>query len=234
VQVGDLVEMWVRREPSDFAACEFCQTVNHRSDARCHTCGCPLPVRDDAELAPEPPVVREQAAPVSAVKSLTNVMRLALLPPLLLFVGLWPAGTNRERRARRRSPRSPRPSRPRRIRTPQRTRAAGAGDLGLSEGEWRSCRAAAASSAAHEEAEPHGRRPREQHADANAEVADPVGSRPRWSETPGRLQRQQLLRPCHLRQQPMRGSQERASDQCREAIRQRQIDEARRNPSLMG
>jgi hypothetical protein len=236
VQVGDLVEMWVRREPSDFAACEFCQTVNHRSDARCHTCGCPLPVRDDAELAPEPPVVREQAAPVSAVKSLTNVMRLALLPPLLLFVGF--AGWYQSR-APGPAPQSAvasavaAPAHPHAAAKPARLAA---GDLGLSEGEVAIVsRSGPPPAAAHEEAEPARA--------AAAGASTPTRTRKVATQSAAaRVERNPLAacsgsnffaraicvnsrcadpRSAHL-------------DQCREAIRQRQIDEARRNPSLMG
>ena len=238
VQVGDLVEMWVRREPSDFAACEFCQTVNHQSDARCRTCGCPLPVHDETDPAPEPIAVRGPAAPAAAAKPLTNVMRMALLPPLLLFAGFagwyqWrlpgtapPAAIAAAVAAPAPAPRhaAPRPSR------------LAAGDLGLSAGEVALVsRSGPPAVAAGEEAAP-----------AQAAAADGTApTRPRKvaaQSSASRAERNPLA-ACSGSNFFARAIcvNSRCADprsahlgQCREAIRQRQIDEARRNPSLMG
>ncbi|MDM0032897.1 hypothetical protein QTI33_12255 [Variovorax sp. J22P271] len=240
VQVGDLVEMWFRRAPSDFATCEFCQTVNHQSDARCRTCGCPLPVRDEVDPAPEPAAVRDRAAPPSAAKSLTHVMRLALLPPLLLFAGFagWYqtrlAGTAPQA-AVAATVAAPAPAPAHAAAKPSRLAA---GDLGLSEGEVAIVsRGAPSAAAADEEDEP-----------AQATAAE--------GNTPARTRRVATTQSAAARveRNPLAACSSssnffaraicvnsRCADprsahlgQCREAIRQRQIDEARRNPSLMG
>ena len=213
VQVGDLVEMWVRRAPSDFAACEFCQTVNHQSDARCRTCGSPLPVHDEADPAPEPTGARGPAAPTTAARPLTNVMRMALLPPLLLFVAFagwyqWRVPGAAPRAALAAAVAAPAPP-PHAAAKPSRLPA---GDLGLSEGEVAIVAPSGSSAAAAGAGSARtGCRRGRQRTDANAQGGGPDGALPRRARPPGRLQRQQLLRPRHLRQQPMRRSQERAS-----------------------
>ncbi|HET7836676.1 MAG TPA: hypothetical protein VFL43_12740 [Variovorax sp.] len=236
VQVGDLVEMWVRRAPSDFATCEFCQTVNHQSDARCRTCGCPLPVGDEADPAPEPCAVRQRAAPAPAVKSLTNVMRLALLPPLLLFVGF--AGWYQSRLPGT----SPQAAVAAAVAAPVPPRAAhepsrlAAGDLGLSAGEVAIVSHSRSPAAlADEEAEP---------AQAvAAESSAPTRTRKVAVQSAAVRAERNPLAACSGSNFFARAIcvNSRCADprsahlgQCREAIRQRQIDEARRNPSLMG
>lgn len=237
VQVGDLVEMWVRRESSDFAACEFCQSVNHQSDARCRTCGCALPAADEADVdtALKPAAARERTPSASPAKSLANVMRLALLPPLLLFVGFagwyqWRQPVAAPRAAVAATvPASPTPD------APAKPSRLAAGDLGLSEGEVAiASHGGATAAATNEEVEP-----------AQAAAAD--GSPP---TRPKKVATQSAAGPDRDPLAACSGSNffaraicinSRCADpksahlgQCREAIRQRQIDEARRNPSLMG
>ena len=240
VQVGDLVEMWVRRAPSDFATCEFCQTVNHQSDARCRTCGCPLPVGDEADPAPEPRAVRQRAAPAPAVKSLTNVMRLALLPPLLLFVGFagWyqsrlPGTAPHVAVAVAATVPAAAPSHAAPKRKPSRLAA---GDLGLSEGEVAIVSGSGSpATLADEEAEPA----RAVAAESNA----PTRTRKVAVQSAAVRAERNPLAACSGSNFFARAIcvNSRCADprsahlgQCREAIRQRQIDEARRNPSLMG
>ena len=236
VQVGDLVEMWVRRGPSDFAACEFCQTVNHQSDARCRTCGSPLPMNDEADPAPEPAAVRGPAVPPSAASPLTHVMRMALLPPLLLFAGFagwyqWRLPGTAPPTAIAAVMAAPAP----RHAAPGTSRLA-AGDLGLSAGEVaiESGRAAPAA-AVGEEAAP-----------AQAAAADgnaPTRTRKVAARSAASRAERDPLAACSGSNFFARAIciNSRCADprsahlgQCREAIRQRQIDEARRNPNLMG
>ncbi|MES1265760.1 MAG: hypothetical protein ABUU24_08940, partial [Variovorax sp.] len=225
-----------------FATCEFCQTVNHQSDARCRTCGCPLPVRDEADPAPEPRAVRQRAAPAPAVKSLTNVMRLALLPPLLLFVGFagWyqarlpgtaPQAAVAAAVAAPAPPHAAAKPKPK----PKPSRLA-AGDLGLSEGEVAIVSGSGSPAAlADEEAEPSQAVAAESNAPTRTRKVATQSAAVRAGRNP--------LAACSGSNFFARAIcvNSRCADprsahlgQCREAIRQRQIDEARRNPSLMG
>ena len=244
VQVGDLVEMWVRRGPSDFAACEFCQTVNHQSDARCRTCGSLLPVHEEAEPvdeqagpAPESAAMHGQAAPPTAARPLGNVMRMALLPPLLLFAGFagwyqWRLPGTTAPTAIAAAIAAPVP----RHAAPKSSRLA-AGDLGLSAGEVAIVSGGAAPAAALGE-------PAAPAQAAAAEGIAPTRTRKVAvrSAAASRAERDPLA-ACSGSNFFARAIcvNSRCADprsahlgQCREAIRQRQIDEARRNPNLMG
>lgn len=237
VQVGDLVEMWVRGAPSDFAACEFCQTVNHQSDARCRTCGGPLPVHDEADPAPEPTGALGPAAPTTAARPLTNVMRMALLPPLLLFVAFagwyqWRVPGAAPRAALAAAVAAPAPP-PHAAAKPSRLPA---GDLGLSEGEVAIVAPSGSSAAAAGAGAPPAQA-------AAADGSAPTRTRKVAAQTaPSRAERDPLA-ACSGSNFFARAIcvNSRCADprsahlgQCREAIRQRQIDEARRNPNLMG
>lgn len=243
VQLGDLVEMWVHRKQARFAACEFCQTVNHQSDGRCHTCGSALPVRDEAEPDLGMSTSREKArgkARPSAARSLGNVMRLATLPPLMLFVGFVAWYQMRESAAERPAVTATAPAAPRtRVQAVRAPPTLAPGDLGLSAGEVLLPSPQAASVIEKQpeaEAVPatatavqtdNGPAPKARRAAAQASARqdpDPLaacGNSNFFARAICVNSRCADPKTAHL-------------GQCREAIRQRQIDEARRNPSLMG
>lgn len=254
VQVGDVVEMLIRSKKAQFATCEFCQSVNHLSDARCRTCGGALPPSDEAEAAPATPEAAapteaaEAAAPAgiepgfSEARSLRNVMQLALLPPLLLFSAFaawtaWRTPPARQPAALVALPASqaPMPRPAPRVAIPARIAPAELG-LGPSEVFVSSTRAAASPAEKDDHAETFTPGP--------APAEGPAASRPRKAATQSatRLEPNPLA-ACSNSNFFARAIciNSRCADpkvaqfgQCREAIRQRRIDEARRNPSLMG
>jgi hypothetical protein len=194
-------------------------------------------VHDEADPAPEPTAVRDPAAPTSATKSFTNVMRLALLPPLLLFAGFagwyqsrWPGTAAPSAVAAAMAAPAPLHAAP----TPSRLAA---GDLGLSEGEVAivSRSGPSAAAAGGEEAAP-----------AQAAAADgnaPTRTRKVAARSTASRAERDPLAACSGSNFFARAIcvNSRCADprsahlgQCREAIRQRRIDEARRNPNLMG
>jgi len=238
VQVGDLVEMWVRRKQAGFAACEFCQTVIHLSDGRCHICGGAVPARDEPEPGATALAAQARAARPSSTTSLGNVMRLAILPPLLLFAvfAAWyqlraPAAVPRAIPSLAPAASQAKLARP----DPMR----GHGplvDLGLGEGETAlsSSQSAAVSAT-----------------DADADLA-PASPAER-STPPSKTRKAAVQASVRPEQDPLAACSNSnffsraicvntvCADpktahlgQCRDAIRQRQIDEARRNPNLMG
>lgn len=245
VQVGDLFEMWVRRKQAGFAACECCQTVIHRSDGRCHICGGAVPAGEEAEagatgFAPQTSQASQaRAARPSHMTSLGNVMRLAILPPLLLFAvfAAWyqlRAPVAAPRATASMAPATAQAQPPVARRDP--VRADGSlRDLGLGEGETA---VPSSQSAAITAAE----------AEAGATPVPPVESTP-----PPRARKAAVQASVRPERDPLAacsGSnffsraicinsvcadpKSAQLGQCRAAVRQRQIDEARRNPDLMG
>jgi hypothetical protein len=246
VQVGDLVEMLLHSKKTLFATCEFCQSVNHLSDARCRTCGGALPPRDELDTRPAEPGAVDQSGPSSEARSLRNVMQLALLPPLLLFAAFaaWHAS---------RAAPAPQPgaaatrlyAQPKAVQaaprvTAARPRAAPVElGLGLGPNEVLLSSARAATPAA-------------VHADAFAasepllapvDVPPPASRSRKATATASARPVRDPLADCSGSNFFARAIciNTRCADpktaqlgQCREAIRQRRIDEARRNPSLMG
>lgn len=86
VQVGDYLEMLLHRKSSAFSACEFCQTVNHSAAGRCRTCGGTLPaISDDAPSEANEPPPRARSTGSLEARSLRNALLMVLLPPLFLF-----------------------------------------------------------------------------------------------------------------------------------------------------
>ncbi|MDM0020716.1 hypothetical protein [Variovorax saccharolyticus] len=248
VQVGDLVEMLLHSKKAQFATCEFCQSVNHLSDVRCRTCGGALPPRAEPDVAPVEPETADEPSAISEARSLRNVMQLALLPPLLLFAGFvaWNA---------LRAPPAPQPAaaasrlyaQPKALQTAPRVAAARSRtapvELGLGPNEVLLSSAHAAtppawSGAAGNAFDPAASEPLLAPADA------PPASKTRKATATAsvRLGRDPLA-DCNGSNFFARAIciNTRCADpktaqlgQCREAIRQRRIDEARRNPSLMG
>lgn len=245
VQVGDLVEMLLHSKKTLFATCEFCQSVNHLSDARCRTCGGALPPRDELDTRPAEPGAVDQSGPSSEARSLRNVMQLALLPPLLLFAAFaaWHAS---------RAAPAPQPgaaatrlyAQPKAVQAAPRVAAARTRttpvepglSLGPNEVLLSSARAAtppvanAFDSAASEPLL------------APADVPPASRSRKATATASARPGRDPLA-DCNASNFFARAicintrcAEPKTAQlgQCREAIRQRRIDEARRNPSLMG
>lgn len=90
VQVGDVVSLMLNRKGVAFGTCEFCQTVNHGGALRCRTCGGTLTSSHEEEDAAAPVDRPEQATPrerreLSDARALCSALRLVLVPSLLLF-----------------------------------------------------------------------------------------------------------------------------------------------------
>ena len=83
-QVGDLFKMLVQHRESDFVACEFCRTMNSLDAVRCATCGGSLTSPSDE--APSPESVKPARTSFSDARALRSVLTMVLIPPLLLFV----------------------------------------------------------------------------------------------------------------------------------------------------
>ncbi|MDM0105027.1 hypothetical protein QTH97_08790 [Variovorax sp. J22R24] len=83
-QVGDLFKMLVQHKESDFAACEFCRTMNSLGAVRCATCGGHLSPSSDEAPSPEPAKPAKASSPDA--RALRSVLTMVLVPPLLLFV----------------------------------------------------------------------------------------------------------------------------------------------------
>jgi hypothetical protein len=98
-QLGDLVEILLHPKDSVFATCGFCQTLNRRGAARCRACGGSLLPADEGgrlegdETDDEQP--GEKAAThtesfdppgFSDLPALRSVLLLVLVPPLLIFL----------------------------------------------------------------------------------------------------------------------------------------------------
>jgi hypothetical protein len=88
-QVGDFFKMLVHREESGYAACEFCRTVNSQYAVRCRTCGGMLSPNSEEDTVSEP--VKPAKSSVSDARALRSVLTMVLVPPLILFAsfGTW-------------------------------------------------------------------------------------------------------------------------------------------------
>ncbi|MDM0077128.1 hypothetical protein QTH90_22155 [Variovorax sp. J2P1-59] len=84
-QVGDFFKMLIQHKESDFAACEFCRTMNSLNAVRCATCGGSLTPSSDEPASSELP--KPARTSVSDARALRSVLTMVLIPPLLLFVG---------------------------------------------------------------------------------------------------------------------------------------------------
>lgn len=262
VQLGDLVEMVFRSKQVHFAACEFCQTVNHDSDPRCRTCGGLLPPRDvrDTEAAADSIALEPLrfVRPGSAPTPLRNVLKLAILPPLLLFAAfaLWHAARTPAPRQQPNaplatlSPSGPAASAARRAAAPPAHLAPAAASMatatayGAPASAWAEPRtgqseialslpgvpASAGSAEDSAPLTPAERAPasRARRAAPQAAAA-PAGRDPLAACSGSNF----FSRAICINTRCADPKLEQTS-QCREARRQRQIDEARRNPTLMG
>lgn len=88
-QVGDFFKMLVQREESGYAACEFCRTVNSQYAVRCRTCGGMISPPSEEDTVPEP--VKPAQRPFSDARALRSVLTMVLVPPMILFAsfGAW-------------------------------------------------------------------------------------------------------------------------------------------------
>ena len=239
VQVGDVVSLMLNRGGVAFGTCEFCQTVNHGGALRCRTCGGALTSSHEEEDAaapvgrPEPAALREYRD-VSDARALCSALLLVLVPSLLLFTTF--ASWHQIRTAAK----PPQTSTTIARQGPQNAWTQPPNGLAAHD---RHTRERAASShpqlqpIAHESSEP------------TAEAALPAPSksptsRPKAvSPVSGSRGERDPLAACSGRHfiaravcvnnqcaEPRMGQ----LPQCKEALRQRRIDESRRNPTLMG
>ncbi|MGJ7508339.1 hypothetical protein [Variovorax sp. GT1P44] len=88
-QVGDFFKMLVQREKSDYAACEFCRTVNSQYAVRCRTCGGKISPPSEEDTVSEP--FKPARTTSSDARALRKVLTMVLVPPMILFAsfGAW-------------------------------------------------------------------------------------------------------------------------------------------------
>jgi len=95
-QVGDLVELLLHPKDSVFATCGFCQTLNRRGATRCRACGGSFVPSDDEALDSdndEPGADATQGSKdlekpqFSDLPALRSVLLLVVVPPMLMFLG---------------------------------------------------------------------------------------------------------------------------------------------------
>jgi hypothetical protein len=91
-QVGILLELMLRGERTHFSKCDFCQSLNHRSATRCQGCHGRLTASyTEPASAIEDAAARRPLAEPRQVREFANLALWVLAMPLLLFVGflLW-------------------------------------------------------------------------------------------------------------------------------------------------
>jgi len=260
-QLGDLVEIMLHPKDSIFATCGFCQTLNRKGARRCRACGGSLLPSDESESLMEADETDheqsgDQAATqrnffdkpefISDLPALRSMLLLVLVPPVLMFLGFiaWnklrvsdagPMGlpdrssiesvfTAPNATAPAMLPVTPRdePSRHAQPRSESRKPERDAG-----------AEIPAAGGATVAEID----------ADHDVQKALPVRPRPVPSHPAARIQQGSPIAACSGYAFIARAvcvnrncAQPRAAQhaECREANRQRRIDESRRNPVLMG
>jgi len=249
-QVGDFFKMLVQREESGYAACEFCRTVNSHDAVRCQTCGGVLTPPSEEDTGAETAKPNRQSS--SDARALRSVLGMVLVPPLILFASFaaWHqvkfentdlavhAGTSAK---------------------PAGGEAIHFGTIGSSQVKLVTELLAGKKTSGSSERESIALPPA---AEVQAQILEPneigrasVGgpsaprtvksstSRPRDAAAVSGRQQQDVLASCNgltflaravcVNNRCAEPKAARAS-QCREAVRQRRIDEARRNPILMG
>lgn len=240
VQVGDVVSLMLNRRGVAFGTCEFCQTVNHGGALRCRTCGGTLTSSHEEEDAAAPVGRPEPATPherrdASDARALCSALLLVLVPSLLLFTAF--ASWHQIRTAAKPPPQASATV------TLQGSQNAWSQPLnGLAAHDRHTMGRAASSPSrlqpiAHESSESTA-------GTALQTTSKPSSSRPKaTSSTSGRRGERDPLAACSGRHfiaravcvnnqcaEPRMGQ----LPQCKEALRQRRIDESRRNPTLMG
>jgi hypothetical protein len=90
IQVSDFMSILLHTA-SDLAPCEFCRTLNAKGVGRCRVCGGTLPAPREEETAGEVEGKGRRTAPFSDARSLADALVLVLVPALLLFAvfGAW-------------------------------------------------------------------------------------------------------------------------------------------------
>jgi hypothetical protein len=244
-QLGILLELLWRGEETIFAKCDFCQTLNHRFALRCDACSGKLPAAYGAarSLAQDAPTARwtPRGRPAGrSAREMANVLVWVLAMPVLLFVGfvLWqqawmkgahtvssPAESVATTVDAAPSASLPGAVAPLIVADPQALEAEGAPDR---------TREAAASSRPARQAEARepvaaARRPSARHDRLPAVAA----WRPESDPTAACEGRMFFLRAICLNQRCAEPENAR-HPRCVAVVRQRLIDEARRNPTLVG
>jgi len=95
-----LLESMLKNSQADFATCDFCQTLNHRTSSRCKGCAGKLPSpADDVDATRR--ATRQRGAPHAASRrELSNVLLWVLAIPLAMFVAFacWQQSNQRASR----------------------------------------------------------------------------------------------------------------------------------------
>jgi hypothetical protein len=252
-QVGDFFKMFVQHRESDFVACEFCRTMNSLDAVRCATCGGSLTPPSDEAPSPDP--VKPARNSFSDARALRSVLTMVLIPPLLLFIGFaaWhqlqfenhePAAT-----LARAVPSSAASANPIAVVSPQQKIVA---DLLASRNTTVGPEPVRGVALPATPPEVQAQAPEQEASDRASIVWVPVPPTRAAKSAPGRTKEaavasarhgQNFLAECSTRSFLARAVciNNRCAEpgaarlgQCREAVRQRRIDEARRNPMLMG
>ncbi|MBB3178669.1 hypothetical protein [Variovorax sp. Sphag1AA] len=259
-QLGDLVEIMLHPKDAVFATCGFCQTLNRRGAARCRACGGSFLASDESEQLDADEADAEQSGEnavtdgksfdrpeFSDMPALRSMLLLVLVPPIVMFLAFFawnklrvsdagPVGlpdrssiesvfTVPNASAQAMLPSIPQDERARHVQAKPEVRAPVE-------------RAAGNETPATVE----GTNLAEIDAERDAQKMTPVRPRPVPSHQPLRLQANPVA-ACSGYSFIARAvcvnkscAQPRAAQhaECREANRQRRIDESRRNPVLMG
>ncbi len=252
-QVGDFFKMFVQHRESDFVACEFCRTMNSLDAVRCATCGGALTPPSDEAPSPDP--VKPARNSFSDARALRSVLAMVLIPPLLLFLGFaaWhqlqfenhePAGT-----LAKAVPSSAAGASPIAVVSPQQKIVA---DLLTSRNTSVGHEPVGSGTLPATSPEVQAQAPEQEASDRASNVWVPVPPARAAKSAPSRTKEtavgsarhsQNFLAECSTRSFLARAVciNNRCAEpgaarlgQCREAVRQRRIDEARRNPMLMG
>ena len=100
-QLGDLVEIMLHPKDSVFATCGFCQTLNRKGARRCRACGGSFLPSDESERLDADESDGEQSGEKAATHrrfldnleffsdfpALRSMLVLVLVPPILMFLG---------------------------------------------------------------------------------------------------------------------------------------------------
>ncbi|MDL9999849.1 hypothetical protein QTI24_14620 [Variovorax sp. J22P240] len=254
-QVGDFFKMFVQHRESDFVACEFCRTMNSLDAVRCATCGGSLTPPSDEAPSPEP--VKAARTSSSDARALRSVLTMVVIPPLLLFISFaaWHQlqFENHEPPATLAKP-VPAPAagaalNPIAVVSPQQKIVS---DLLASKNITIGHEQAGRVALPAVPPEVQAQAPEQESGDRASNVGVPVPLPRAAKSAPGRTKEaavgsarhsQDLLAGCSTKGFLARAVcvNNRCAEpgaarlgQCREAVRQRRIDEARRNPMLMG
>ncbi|SEB15457.1 hypothetical protein SAMN05444680_11012 [Variovorax sp. YR216] len=93
-QLGDLVEILLHPKEAVFATCGFCQTLNRRGAARCRACGGSFLAADETDDEPSGETTATdrksfERPEFSDLPALRSMLLLVLVPPILMFLGFF-------------------------------------------------------------------------------------------------------------------------------------------------